>query len=205
VAVFLAIATMSIGNRAFAEGFELPPAPEERPARRAVEIDLGFAAPLVAGSMCPDGHRCLAGGGAQFSVLVERRGARGFALGLGYELSLLDGQTVYELSVLQRVFVSFRQYFMPRRAIHPFLAAAGGIGILGDTFRVDTGGILANAEVGLEIELSETIAFTGAFGFQLGFFIPFTTDVDNARRSRGGAPTVYHVAHVGLVIITSPR
>jgi hypothetical protein len=205
VALFLIGGALFTGNIANAQAFELPPAPEARPPRRAIEIDIGFAAPILDGSTCPKGERCLVGGGVQFSVLLERRGSRGFALGLGYELSLLDGHTVYEVSVLQQAFVNFRQYFLPRRAIHPYLSAAGGIGILGDSFRVDTAGVIARVDAGLEVELSENVAFTGAFGFQTGWFVPFTTDVDNVRRSRGGEPTVLFVAHVGLVIITSPR
>lgn len=205
VVLCLVASCLTPENSVFAQGFELPPAPEERPPRRAIEIDLGFAVPVVDGSMCPGGATCLLGGGARASVLLERRGPRGFSLGLGYELSLLDGQTVYEITIMQEVFINVRQYFMPRRAIHPFISGAGGIGILGDTFAVDTGGILAHFDAGLEVELSENIAFTGSFGFRMGWFVPFTSEVDNVRRARGGAPTLILTSSVGLVIITSPH
>lgn len=205
VALFLVGCCFASENVARAEPFVLPPAPEERAPRRAIEIDLGLAAPLVAGSICPREHRCLVGGGAHFSVLLERRGPRGFSLGVGYELSLLDGHTVYELTVVQEAFVNFRQYFAPRRAIHPFIGAAGGIGILGDTFAVDTAGVIAHLDAGLEVELSENVAFTGGLGLRMGWFVPFTTDVDNARRARGGEPTLMLLGRVGLVIISSPR
>ena len=205
VVVCLVASCLAPANLVFAQGFELPPAPEERPPRRAIEIDLGFAVPLVGGSMCPSDAACLLGSGARASVLLERRGPRGFSLGLGYELSLLDGHTVYEVTIIQEVFVNVRQYFMPRRAIHPFVSGAGGIGVLGDTFAVDTAGVIAHFDAGLEVELSENIAFSGNLGMRMGWFVPFTSEVDDVERARGGAPTLILTSSVGLVIITSPR
>lgn len=205
MALLLIACCFAPATGARADELVLPPEPDERPPRRSIEIDLGLTAPLFSGSLCPSGHRCLVGGGASFGVLVERRRPRGFSLGIGYELALLDGHTVYEISTTQELFVAFRHFFLPREALHPFVSSGGGVVVLGDTFRIDTVGVNGHLDVGLEAELSETVACTFGLGLRMGWFLPFSTEVDNARRSRGGEPTLLVLARVGLVLITGPR
>lgn len=198
VLVLLLLCTSSV--RVHAQAFELPPNPRDRPPTWNVEPRLEIDAKLVTRRLCPGGAACIYGSGFGLGVLVERRYRSGFALGVAYDMVFMGGQNVFELSTLQKLSVSVRQFFMLRHAAHPFLGVEVGPVLFGDTFRVSTGGFHVDGRAGVEIEATNTLSFTLYAILRALYTVPFTSQPDDVLRShRGGLDLTLNVG-AGLAL-----
>ncbi len=185
LAVVLIGACFLVTSGARAE-FELPPDPRDRPPAWNVEPRLELVFPLVTRRLCPDDAECLYGSGFGLGTLVERRYRSGVGLGVAYDVRFMSGDNVFELSTLQTVGVSFRYFFRPRSAGHPFVGVEGGAALFGDTFRVSTGGWYVDGRAGVELEATDTLSFTLYAIVRALYTASFTSNTDGVRRSSSG-------------------
>ena len=165
---------------------ELPPDPRDRPPALSVEPRIELGVPMVSRRLCPSGSGCVYGSGFGIGVLVERRYRSGVGLGIAYDVRFLDAEDVYELATLQTISVSFRYFFSPLTAAHPFLGVQAGGAIFGDTFRVATMGFHVDGVAGVEVEAMPSLSFTLFTGVRALYTRPFTSRPDDVQRSRSG-------------------
>ena len=141
------------------------------------------------------------GGGAGLGGVLEWRWPSGLGMGLGYDLWLLDGNGVHELSTMQAVRWTLRYHFLPDRLVHPWVG--GGLGglLFGDTFAADAGGVLADLQAGVEVELTASLAFT--VGLLARFFTTssFRTASDGVERADDVGLNGALVLTAGLVLL----
>jgi hypothetical protein len=163
-------------------------------------VHLDFALPLRSDSLCPQGGSCIFGNSVGLGGIVERRWQSGLALGLTYSAWFGGGSGLYEISVLQALGVNLRVVLLRERVVHPFFGGAGGAVLFGDTFRVATSGIFLDAIGGVEVELTETVAFTCGLKARLFSVRRFTTE-DDVLRAAGKGIDVALAAEVGLVLL----
>jgi hypothetical protein len=186
LAMVLAGVCLLAAPRVRAEAFELPPDPRDRPPAWNVEPRLELVFPLVIRRLCPDNAACLYGSGFGLGALVERRYRSGVGLGVAYDVRFMGGDNVFELSTLQTLAVSFRYFFRPSSAVHPFVGVEAGAAIFGDTFRASTGGVHVDGRAGVEIEATNTLSFTLYAIVRALYTVPFTSQPDGVRRSSSG-------------------
>jgi hypothetical protein len=177
-----------------------PPAPEEHPATLSVEIHGGVEVPLERGSICPSGAACALGLGVGMGVLVERRTADRVGLFAGYDFWLVDGGAVFELGTLHALRVGLRYVLDDALAVHPFVAGAVGALAFGSTASVATAGGLLTLGGGVEVELSESVAFIGAAEAWFFSTAPFTTR-DRVDRADGFGVNVVLQVTVGISVL----
>lgn len=188
-------------RRADDSTIELPPPPNERPTVRAAEVYVGFVVPYSNRSMCPSGSECVMGSGGQLGFSYEWRRRHGLALGIGYDLSILGGGTLWSAGTMQNVSFSGRYLFLPTRAIHPFIGFGVGGLLFGNLFSVSTAGGSADARFGVELEVTDSLAVTLAVNTRAIVTAPFTTSTDGVQRARHGEPNVLGAFQVGLVLV----
>src|SRR5512139_2124329 len=193
----------SVPERVYAadEDYPLPPVPTLHEAAWAVEIDFDLVFPIVRTGICPNGTGCVGGNGAGASLWAERRFARGFGVGLGYDLWLIDGSGVFDTTVVQSFALGGRYVALADRAVHPTFGLSLGLLLLGDTFVVATYGGFLDLRVGIEVEISETVAFVSALGVRLVTTAAFTTKADGVARSQGFEADAVLGAQVGLLFL----
>ncbi|MEM9066858.1 MAG: hypothetical protein AAGE52_00090 [Myxococcota bacterium] len=186
-----------------ADAFELPPPPSSHPPRIAAEFRLDVVFPLDQKPICPSGSRCVFGGGAGLGALVEWRWPSGLGLGLGYDAWFLDGNGVHELTTMQSLRVGVRYQFLRDRQTHPWIGAAFGGLLFGDTFRADAAGGLVDVQLGVEFELSASLAFTIGATLRWLSTTSFRTSSDGVERAEGFGPVGAAALSVGLVLLPS--
>lgn len=187
------------------EAFELPRAPEELDPLLSVEVHVAAVVPVTRKPLCPpDVERCVFRGGGGVGGSIERRWPTGLALGLGYDAWFLDSDNVYELGVMQMLSARLRYYFLRESVLHPFVAGGAGALIFGDTLQIATVGVGVEAAVGVEIELTETIALAGVLPWRFFTTSPFQTTRDRAERAQEPGVNVAVSFQVGLVVVTAP-
>ena len=177
------------------------PLPEERPALLAGTFEVGTLSTLSPGSFCPGAGACVLGGGVALGASVGRRWASGLGVALGYDLWLLDSGGVYEVLVVQSVSAAVRYVALPRVRVHPFVEGRVGALALGGSFRVGALGASMEPRLGLEFELTERIAVSGALGVRWMVATPFTTPNDGVLRGGSGPPGVSLAVSLGLVVL----
>lgn len=183
-----------------ADDFAPPPPPEDHAPRIVGEVHLDVVFPFANRPLCPPGGACVFGGGGGIGGVVEWRYPSGWALGAGYDLWLLDGNGVHELSTLQALRFVTRRYFLPTRQIHPFVGAAVGGLLFGDAFRGNAGGGLVDVLVGFELEIGPTLALVADVGARFFATSRFTSRSDGITRASEAGIDGAAVLQVGLVL-----
>lgn len=200
--MFVLIGAMClVASPALAEPFELPPPRNEQPVRLAGEVDLLVVFPFAQDSLCPAGSECILGSGAGIGGLLEWRFPRGLGIGVGYDAWFLDGNGVVELSTFQALRATLRYRLLRDRQVHPYLGAAIGGLILGDTFRAEAVGGIVDMLLGVEIELSADLAFTAGVLVRLLSTSAFRSNSDGVERSQGFGIDGAAALTVGLVLL----
>lgn len=160
------------------------PLPGERSAIFAGEVHLDGVFPILRKPLCPSGAACIFGLGAGVGGLFERRWLSGFSLGVGYDLWLLDSNGVYEVTAIQDLSANIRYRLLPRRRAHPFIGAAVGGLLLGGNLNVAAWGGSAEAVIGVELEMSDSLALVIATDWRLFMTSSFRTQNDGVERVR---------------------
>ncbi|MEZ4256548.1 MAG: hypothetical protein R3A78_12705 [Polyangiales bacterium] len=182
---------------------ELPPALGERDPIWAFLVNVGWFVPFERDSICPANADCIYNGGLNVRLGVERRWASGLSFGVGYDASVVDSQTVYELGVLQALTVVGKYVFFDETNVHPFLSLGAGPALFGDTFTADTYGGVVDVTGGVELELTHAFRLVVAIPWRILVLREFTTAQDDVRRSTSGGNTAFAV-EVGAVILEGP-
>lgn len=181
------------------EPFLVPPSPARAPPRLAIEVHTGITLPLHNDALCPANAGCVLESGGGVGVSLERRYPSGFGPLVAYDAWFVDSDSVFELAVQQLLRGGLR-YTMPTEYVfHPIFELSLGVMGLGDTFVVESFGVLGQAFGGAEIELTES------FGVRLGFGLrSFThsrfTARDGVRRG-GGLFSQSAFLEVGLTVM----
>lgn len=169
-----------------AEAFEVPPPPAKAPPRLAFDVHTGFSAPLRNDSLCPRGAGCVLQSGGGVGGSAERRWPSGIGVVVAYDLWFLDTDSVYELGVQQLLRAGLR-YTVPTQIVfHPVFELTGGGMGYGDTFRIETVGILAQVMGGAEVELTASFGLRAGLGVRAFSHTEFRTERDNVLRGTGG-------------------
>jgi len=187
-----------------AEGFELPRDPDAIDPVLAVDVHFSAVVPIASGPLCPPGEECVFGAGGGVGLGLERRWPNGIALGIGYDAWFLDSNNVYELAVMQMLSARLRYYFLPESIVHPWLGVAVGALIFGDTLQIATLGVAGVAEVGLEWELTESIALLLGIPFRFFTTSSFQTRRDRVERAEEPGLNVAAAFQFGLAITETP-
>ncbi len=187
------------------EVFLLPPDPKLQPPSIAIQIHAEALSPVATRAICPGGARCVLGGGGGVGGVLERRAPWGFALGLGYDAFFLDGNGVYELSVLQAFRVGVRYRFLRERSIHPYVGVGFGALIFGDTFRANTVGGVLSTELGAEFELGGTLSFVAALTARMFSVKEFVSTGDDVQRAADFGINAMVGLQLGVVLLRPPR
>jgi hypothetical protein len=193
-----------LASPAQAEQFELPRAPYERDPTLAFEVHLASVFPVASAPICPPSADCVLGGGAGMGGSLERRWPFGVAVALAYDAWFLDGNGVYELSVMQAVGAQVRYYALAELIVHPFAGAGLSALVFGDTFRVETAGIGLELSLGVEIELTESFGLIFAVPWRLFSTLPFTTTHDRVDRAQDGGGNAAAAFQLGLSVVETP-
>ncbi|MEZ4252121.1 MAG: hypothetical protein R3B99_28235 [Polyangiales bacterium] len=183
-----------------ADSFEPPPPPSEHAPRVAGEVHLDIVFPFADRPLCPSGGACVFGGGGGIGGIVEWRWPSGWALGAGYDVWLLDGNGVHELSTLQVLRLVGRRYFLRARQIHPFVGGAIGGLLFGDAFRRNAGGGSVDLFSGFELEILPTLAFVVDVGVRLFATSAFTSRSDGLDRASSFGLDGAAMLQVGLAL-----
>ena len=199
--VFLVSVVSLSASTAAAQDFQLPPPEDELPVRLAGEVNLQVVFPFAQDSLCPAGAACILGSGAGIGGLLEWRFPRGLGVGVGYDAWFLDGNGVNELSTFQALRVTLRYKMLRNRQVHPYLGAAIGGLILGDTFRAEAVGGIVDLLLGVEIELGTTLAFTTGVLVRLLTTSAFRSNSDGVERAQGFGVDGAAALTVGLVLL----
>jgi hypothetical protein len=176
------------------------PEPSRRPPYFAGEVHVGAVFPLARAPLCPPDEACILGGGAGVGGTFERRWVSGVSLGVVYDAWILNGHSVYEATVIQNLAALLRHRFLLDRMTHPFLAAAIGGLLLGDSFRVDAVGLSVEGHFGVEIEMSRSLALTFSTVWRLFVTSAFQTASDRVDRVQDQGANLAVVFRLGLVI-----
>lgn len=162
---------------------EPPPAPLEHEPVLMVEVHGSAQVPVLRETICPQAYRCVFGAGIGVGAQLERRESSGLGLFAGYDLWLMDGGSVFEVSVLHAIRLGVRWVIEDWYQIHPFLDAAVGFLAFGDTATVSTVGGTVTVGGGAELEASDTVTVgTSVQGWMISL-APFTSAADSARRA----------------------
>ncbi|QQR91801.1 MAG: hypothetical protein IPJ88_08905 [Myxococcales bacterium] len=165
------------------------------------ELHLSSVFPFLNGDFCPAGAGCVLDQGLGIGVSVERRWLSGLSFALGYDLWLLDTDSVYEQGVMQFFYGAARFYFLPTHELHPYLSAGFGAQMFGDTFKVATVGPAAQILLGSEWEMNSSLGFTAALGARLFRLASFTTASDGVEREPGGSISAMLTLQIGLSVL----
>ncbi len=198
------ILAMAWPKQAEAESPELIPTPEQQEGIWLGEFQLKPVIPLSDSSVCPAQSACVLGSGGGFGGSVELRWFQRVGLLLGYEIWILDGEGVWELSTMQSLHVGVRYVFWDRSIWHPYVTAGPTFLLLGDTFGVESVGGGVDARLGVELELSALLALNVALRGRLFTLSPFTTEGDNVRRAQGFDLNALLAIEVGITVFESP-
>ena len=186
-----------------AEPFVLPPPPDAHPPQLAGEFRADLVLPLHTTALCPASSECVLGNGMGVGLTGWYRWWRGSGVGIGYDLWILDGNGVYELSSIHHLRVGFRQNFLPEKLAHPFVGASLGIVLVGDTFLADGVGGALDVTAGVELEITESLAFTAALAMRLMSTSAFVSATDGVRRSDPFGVNAITMVRLGLVLLPS--
>lgn len=178
-----------------------PPAPESHEPSLLVEVHIGAIIPLERADICPGDSLCVLDAGGSVGVEIERRWPFGLGVVVAYDAWFVDSGGVFELGTVQIVRAALRYVFEPDWMVHPSIHLGAGALVFGDTFLVATVGGAAEAGVGAEIELTESVALTAGARVWVFTTTPFTTGRDRTLRSEGPGLNAALQLNVGLVVV----
>lgn len=187
-----------------AEPFELPRPPEELDAVLAVEVHVSAVQPVLRDPLCPPGADCVFGAGGGVGGSLERRWPTGMSLGLAYDAWFLDSNNIYELALMQMLSARVRYYMLQDTALHPHLGVGAGALIFGDTLQIATVGFAVEVSVGVEWEVTESIAVSAALPWRLFTTSSFQTTRDRAERAEEAGINLAVSLQLGLTIVQTP-
>jgi hypothetical protein len=177
------------------------PEPTRRPPVLAGELFLEGVLPLATSPVCPAGAACVLGAGLGVGGIIERRWASGTSLGAAYDLWFLDGGAVHEVTVMQSFKALLRHRFMPTNQAHPYVGAGAGALFFGDSFGFASAAVMVEGHLGVEIEMSPSLAVTISTVWRLFVATPFRTEADGVRRVQDQGPNLAATLRLGLVIL----
>lgn len=206
VVVVLSFASVAAAQEPSADAphYEVPRAWEQLEPALAGEGYVATIFPLSSDPLCPTGADCIFQGGFAFGAALEWRWPKGLAMGIGYDAWFLDGNGVYELGVMHFVRGHIRYLFMHDRLLHPFVGASLGAFVFGDSFGVATAGIGLEGRVGVELELTESIALLVAVPLRAITSLPFQTERDRVERAQDIGVSFASALQIGMTIVDVP-
>lgn len=162
-----------------------PPSPSTLAPTYHLEVHGAAMLPIERQNVCPPAAAiprvgCVLGAGFGVGGLVERRGADGVGLLVGYQVWLLDSGAVYEVGAVHTLRIGVRWVIDATARVHPFLEVLIGALLLTDPGEARTGGGLLSLGAGMEVELTETVAVTvglDLWAFAVGTFRSTRDDV----------------------------
>ena len=175
--------------------------PEPARPRFGIEIDAGLVVPVSTGRLCPSGSECLLGSGLALGLSFSRRWESGLCIGFAYEPWVLNANDVYEATVMQGITPVVQWTFLPDGAVHPLVRLRGGLLLLGESFRVDTVGGIAEVAAGAEVEVSDRTSFVFLFGGSVFRTASFTTSSDDTRRAVSGGVDATLALRIGYIFL----
>ena len=184
--------------------FELPPVPTDVDPVLAVDVHFAAVFPILRDPLCPAAEKCVFAGGGGVGLGVERRWPTGVSLGLGYDAWFLDSNNVYELAVMQMLSARVRYLLLSESIVHPVIGAAIGALVFGDTLEIATLGVAGVASVGLEWELTESIALLLLLPVRFFTTSSFQTRRDRVERAEEPGLNIAASLQFGLVIVETP-
>lgn len=182
---------------------EPPPAPAEHPPTLAVEMRVDAEAPIERSAICPAGVGCVLGLGVGLGVRIEQRSADRIGLFVAYDFWLIDGDAIFELATLHAVRAGVRYVIDDSTMVHPFIEGAIGVLAFGDTASVVALGGLVSAGGGVELELSEAVAFVSTFEAWFLSTAPFQTREGTTRSDPFGVNVALQLT-VGVSVLVGP-
>jgi hypothetical protein len=189
--------------------FAPPPAPDDQEPVLGGEVHILAVAPIATPPLCPgpdsgpDEVACVFKGGGGVGVSLERRWPRGLSIMLGYEAWFIDSDAVYELAIMQVVRAMVRYLFFDRAAVHPFVGFGLGAMLFGDTLSIAAVGGAIDLAIGVEIEVTETLALVLATPVRIFTTTSFVSPRDGARRAEDGGFNSAVSLHIGLSVLAS--
>lgn len=198
-ALGLVTAALSLAPAAArAEGLEVYPAEEQDPSF-ALEVHGAVVMPFERSAVCPAAGECVLGTGFGAGGYFLGRLPGGLSLLAGYEVWLLDGGGVYEVSAIHSLRVGLRWILDPSARAQPFLQGTLGGLLLTDPAQASTAGGLVTLGAGLEVELTEAVALCFSGALDLFSLAGFATR-DGVVRARDFAVNVGLEVQAGVVI-----
>lgn len=182
---------------------EPPPAPQDLPATLSVEVHGTFEAPIERSAICPPAEGCVLGLGVGVGAQIERRTADRVGLFAAYDFWLLDANGVFELGALHAARGGIRYVIDDSWLVHPFIDAAIGFVVFGDTGNVATVGGVITAGGGAELELSEAVAFVAAAEAWVFATTPFETRDAITRADPFGVNVALQIT-LGIAVVVGP-
>jgi hypothetical protein len=187
--------------------FAPPPAPDAQEPVLGGEVHIIAVAPISTQPLCPPPESpgvevaCVFEGGGGVGVSLERRWPRGLSIMLGYEAWFLDSGAVYELAIMQVVRAMVRYLFFDRAAAHPFVGFGLGAMLFGDTLSIAAVGGAIDIAIGVEIEVTETLALVLATPVRIFTTTSFVSPRDGTRRAEDGGFNSAVSLHIGLSVL----
>ncbi len=203
-AVAVTLATVARADDPPPHRFELPRAPLDLEPVLGGEAHFSVVAPISRAPLCPDGADCIFNAGVGVGGTIERRWVSGLALGLGYDVWLLDSSGVYELGIMQFVRATARYAFMPMNVVHPFIGVSIGALLFGDTLEVSTVGLEVEALGGIEVELTEAFGLWLAMPVRVLSTAAFVTRRDRVSRASDIGANLALALQAGIVVVDVP-
>lgn len=198
-AVSLVTAALCLAPRtARAEGLEVYPAEEQDPSF-ALEVHGAVVLPFERSAVCPTAGACVLGTGFGAGGYFLGRLPIGLSLLAGYEVWLLDGGGVYEVSAIHSLRVGLRWILEPSARVQPYLQGTLGGLLLTDPAQASTAGGLVTLGAGLEVELTESVALNFCGALDLFSLAAFSTR-DGLTRARDFGVNVGLEVQAGVVI-----
>jgi hypothetical protein len=198
--IFFAMAiTCAIASPARADGLEVY-APRQQNPTYALEVHGGVLFPLETTQVCPPGGDCVVGAGFGLGTLLVRQEPDGVGLLLGYEVWLLDGNTVYEVTALHSIRFGLRWVLDTSSRVQPLLLATVAALLLTDPAEARSAGAMVTVGAGMEIELTADVSVSLAAELGLSSLAAFRTP-DGVDRARDFGVNVTLQTTAGLIIL----
>jgi hypothetical protein len=124
-------------------------------------------------------------GGGGVGASAEKRWPIGLGVFAAYDAWFIDSSSVYELGVQQTLRGGGRFTLQNPQLAHPVFELSVGVTSLGDTFLADSFGVVLQALVALEVELSHQFGLMGGIGLRAFSSSQFRTERDDVVRGGG--------------------
>ena len=151
-----------------------------------IQYGVAFTTEIVAsaGAMCPANSTVPCALGSGGDIVFPRIGWRSsgaWYLGGAYELSKQDGNTLYQLAILQQLRGEARYYFLNGHVLAPYLGGSAGIAGYGNEWAINTFGPDGGITLGLEAQVSRGTVVGLALNYRVIYFRSFVDSADDTR------------------------